>query len=53
MRLSDFRSSTLACLGKADVHRLDRILLDLTRAENLVFWRPFFLCALGRKDGVK
>ncbi len=46
-------SSAIACLGKTDVRRLDFILIDLTRPENLAFSQPFFLCALGRQDGVK
>lgn len=53
MRLSYPGNSALACLGKADVRRLYRILLDLARPENVVFSGLFFLCAYGKKEGDK
>jgi len=49
MRLSYPGNSALACLGKADVHRLDRILLDLTRPENVVFPAPIFYALVAER----
>ena len=53
MRLSYPGNSALACLGKADVRRLDFILIDLTRLKDMVFSGLFFLCALVRKERCK
>ena len=53
MRLSYPGSSALACLGKTDVRRLYRILLDLIRPENVVFSVPIFYAPEGKKESVK
>jgi hypothetical protein len=49
MRLSYPGNSTLACLGKADVRRLYRILLDLTRPANTVFSGPVFYALMAKR----
>jgi len=45
--------AVLRAIGKADVRRVHRILVDLTRPENIVFSVPIFYAPEGKKEGVK